>query len=431
MTGASEIVQSSEIPAYAVDLLNEIATKEGFTNYKIKATAGSNHGDGFLGIIMRVTIEGLRKKANESEAKADSLPLICKLPPADKARREMFRTANAFVSEIHSYDVLLPAMVKFQEEKGISKEDGFFEFPKCYGTFADPENGDFALFMEDLKVGGYDMWNKLEDLDFTHASLVMKEMGKYHALSFALRDQRPELFAEFSKKKPVFMLQMLDQEMAIKYWDNCYDMASKTLEPTEKDLYDKVQSLRTTFKDKMYEISKDQIEPFSVMNHGDFWNNNMMYQYGKNSKVPQAICLIDWQLVQFCSPAMDISYFIFSSTDSTLRVEHYDDLINVYYENLAETLQRLGSDPEKLFKFSDLQDQLKKYARYGLIMAPMLIQVVTAKASDIPDLNELAQKMGDDNNTEDFESFVKGTDPLYHRRMSGVIRFFFSKGYDL
>lgn len=430
MAAGSEVVQSSNIPAYALNLLNEIAIKEGFTDYQIKSTAGSNHGDGFLGIMVRVTLEGLRKKANEIEAKADSLPLICKLPPADKVRREMFKTANAFISEIHSYDVLLPAMVKFQEERGIAKEDGFFEFPKSYGTFADPENGDFALVMEDLKAEGYDMWNKFEDLDFNHASLVMKEMGKYHALSFALRDQRPEIFAEFSKKKPVFMLEMIENEMSAKFLDNNYDMASKTLEPTEKDLYDKMQGLRTTFKSKMYELCQDQAEPFSVMNHGDFWNNNMMYLYGKGSKVPRAVCLIDWQIVQFCSPAMDISYFLFSSTDPTLRDEHYDDLLHVYYDNLAETLQRLGSDPEKLFKYSDLMDQLKKYAQYGFIMSPMLIQVVTAKPSDIPDLNELAQQI-DNDKLEDFESFVKGTDPLYHRRMSGVIRFFFSKGYDL
>lgn len=77
---------------------------------------------------------------------------------------------------------------------------------------------------------------------------------------------------------------------------------------------------------------------------------------------------------------MDIVYFIFTSTDKQLRAEHYKNLIRIYYKHLSQHLTRLGSNPEKLFTFNDLLDQLKRFGHYGLLMSTMLMPMITAKA---------------------------------------------------
>lgn len=422
------IVQCSEIPTYAVGLIEAIAVKEGFTEYTVRSTSGSNHGDGFMGIMVRVVIEGDR------QGHADRLCLICKMPPTDKVRRELFHTSKVFVNEIYAYDVMLPAMLKFQTEKSVPKDVGFFRFPKCYGTFADPEAGDFAIVLEDLRETGYQMWNKLDTLDYAHARLVVAELGRFHALSHALRDQRPTEFAELRLKKADFMLNMLDSDMGANTWKNMYMMAREALEPNETELRDKMRLLADTFVDRLRRCCKDDAsEPFGVLCHGDFWNNNIMYRYEEGSRIPAEVCLIDWQLVQFCSPAMDLTHFLFTSTEKRLRDEHYMDMIGTYSDCVAVAMQAMGTDPHS-FKPSDLQNQLQTFSQYGLILAPMYIQVLTTNSNDIPDMDEMSHKVEHARNTNtelDMDEMGMGKNPAYKKRVADVIRDYFKYGFVL
>lgn len=109
---------------------------------------------------------------------------------------------------------------------------------------------------------------------------------------------------------------------------------------------------------------------------------------------------MDWQLGRYSSPALDLTYFIFSSTDRKLREYHYDKLIKIYYNALSTAIVKLGSNPEKLFTFDDLLNELKVYGRFGLIYAPVLLQIVTAKSDGLPDSDELAELAGGVNLTE-------------------------------
>lgn len=105
------------------------------------------------------------------------------------------------------------------------------------------------------------------------------------------------------------------------------------------------------------------------------------------------MCFLDWQLLRPASPALDLVYFLFTSTHKPQRDEHYDDWIRMYYTTMAETINAAGSDATKLFTLNDCYDQLKKYGKYGLLMAPMLLQVITADPKDIPDIDEMAEEM--------------------------------------
>lgn len=62
------------------------------------------------------------------------------------------------------------------------------------------------LFLEDLQLRGFVMWDRIKQLDFAHMSLSFRALGRFHALSFALRDQRPEDFMSkiATLKEPLF-----------------------------------------------------------------------------------------------------------------------------------------------------------------------------------------------------------------------------------
>lgn len=53
-----------------------------------------------------------------------------------------------------------------------------------------------VICLEYLRPKGFVMRDRMEPLDLAHTSLAFRALGRLHALSFALRDQRPDIFGE-------------------------------------------------------------------------------------------------------------------------------------------------------------------------------------------------------------------------------------------
>lgn len=95
---------------------------------------------------------------------------------------------------------------------------------------------------------------------------------------------------------------------------------------------------------------------------------------------------------------------------------------------MAETIRALGSNPDQLFTFENLLDQLKRVGKFAMLMAPMLLTVITADPDDIPDLDNIAQDMAD--NKHDVNAFIsKKTENAYNVRVRDVVRDLVQLGY--
>lgn len=78
--------------------------------------------------------------------------------------------------------------------------------------------------------------------------------------------------------------------------------------------------------------------------------------------------MIDFQLARFASPALDISFFIYSCTTQELRENHYDELLKAYHNSLGEQLQVVGLDVENVFPYSALLEEMQQRACFGVAM---------------------------------------------------------------
>ena len=244
-------------------------------NCKITISAGSGKGDNYIGVLYRVNVKYLKQELN----------VIAKLPPENKARREQFYARICFLRESLFYDSVLPMIQKFQADKGIDAVDGFYHVAQCYKSLIDePHEG---LMLEDLKVTGFEMFDRLKEVTADHVNLMMKALGKFHAISFAIKDQKPELIEPFKDMSDIFFQRDDKWEVLMtNFYEGLRKQALGVLESCEnQDLVERARKIldANLFKLAMGCLDGREADPYAVINHGDCWNNNIMYRYDVSS----------------------------------------------------------------------------------------------------------------------------------------------------
>lgn len=172
-------------------------------------------------------------------------------------------------------------------------------------------------------------------------NLVMKTLGKYHAISFALKDQQPDKFKELSSDLKEVFLRKDDKQIRdyiLMQNESCLSLLSAE---EDADVLAKVKKL---FEEHPMDIAADCLDleaigSAAIITHGDVWQNNILFKYDEDGK-PTEICLLDWQVARLASPIIDLVYFMFLCTTKELRDAHYDNFLNIYHESLSEHIRR-------------------------------------------------------------------------------------------
>lgn len=141
-----------------------------------------------------------------------------------------------------------------------------------------------------------------------------------------------------------------------------------------------------------------------------------------------AIALVDWQLCRYCSPALDLLY-LFGLTDKALRDKHYEQLLRTYHSALSRTISRLGSDPDTLFTFDDLQSELRRCGEFALFCSAMILQVRLADSADVIDLDSYAAAMVSGEAVQLVNKFSDEVQAVYDDWLNGAVADLVDFGY--
>lgn len=269
-------VSENNLPAHLLSHLADVAKVEGLGEYTIEHEPSTKPGDGFMSEMLAITLVG-----KETNTDADKLltqkrvPLICKLQPTSSVRQEQFSSSIMFEREVFVYNRLLPLLVRLQRHHKLTEETGFYSFPKCYVAAMDVFNDESLIIMQDLRADGYALLDKSKPIGLEAATLFVQQLGRLHGLSFVLREQRPEVFADFIEIKDHFNA-LIYSNSAKSMFDSCYDRPSRLLEKPEDVEF--MRKLRANWQ----QIMKESVDPtrmgrFAVFGHGDCWNNNLMF----------------------------------------------------------------------------------------------------------------------------------------------------------
>lgn len=250
-------------------LLHSVAYSENIDNYDGIFDTNSLRGDGFLGEFFIATI--LDRDNNSI------IEVAIKKAFKNKQKRTELNIEIAFLNEVLFYSKIFPILNKLQTE---SMEEPFVEIAKFY--YGTTEEWYEALVLENLKTRGYIMRNKSDLLDEEHASLIFKTYGKFHALSFALKDLNGEEYHELVKEIKDFIQISFSSKQYKFFLNGIGQEAFGALETEEySDVFEYCAKYRENIMDEFLKkgIYKGD---YGVINHGDCWSNNMMFKYSVN-----------------------------------------------------------------------------------------------------------------------------------------------------
>lgn len=264
-----------------LEIIKKIVKNLDFVTFDLSFSAGSSKGDNYLGEVTRIHIDG--KKIDGESAKSS---LILKCGVASAKRRQEFFIDTYFEREIYFYNVLMPVFNEFQIERNPNIDLVFSSYPKCLYNFYNRETDEYFLVFEDLCRQELEMWPRDIPSPVENIINVVRELAKFHAISFAMKDQKPTLFDQFKNNKST-LSKFLTSKNTRKILDSSY---LHTIELLDNDEHIKIyKHLLNNLDNYSKEIFDDnKLDRFGVINHGDCWINNVMFHKSKvkiNKKV--------------------------------------------------------------------------------------------------------------------------------------------------
>ncbi|KAF5293376.1 hypothetical protein FQA39_LY02861 [Lamprigera yunnana] len=237
--------------------------------------------------------------------------------------------------EFDFFEEILPLITEM--DKPTLNETKFLDLkqkfaPRVYFVSKVPKS---MLIMEDMSVAGYKMQNRHDGLDLKHCLMVMEKLAYFHAASAVLYEKNPEIMAEF--KTGTFNDNGTMKNVLFLTYPELMKVLSKI--PGLQSYSDKMPIVEEIYK-KITSAAKPS-DTFNVLNHGDLWCNNILFQYQENEEVSDVV-FIDYQLSCFGSPFIDLHYFFSSSIKSQNKVDTINTLLNHYIGELLSNLKKFN-----------------------------------------------------------------------------------------
>ncbi|CAH1101893.1 unnamed protein product [Psylliodes chrysocephalus] len=369
---------STELNKMQIDLIDKIAKENGFMEYQVTTNKGSEKGDNFLGILTLITLDNGENK----------LELILKSAQQKDTFRKVAPIRRAYLREIYLYENVFVVFKKYQDDHNIA--DTFDCYAKIYESSTVEENE--CLILENLKVKGYQLWNRKIYMNTEHISAVLKEYGKFHAISMAMRHKNVELYEKLTEDIKVGIWLEKDEtwDARVKYIKSVMVVGHEAVKDST-DLKEFLKKVEDSLPDLIHkELRTPEYQQALV--HGDCWCNNIMFKYENelDKTKPSSLRIVDWQISSENSPAFDFCYFfLIHSTKEVL--DDYQSYMKLYYESFSQHLKSFDCDPNEVFPYARFEKHVNRYMLYGMFISFVIMRIMICDSDEAPDFSQLAE----------------------------------------
>ncbi|EDS39359.1 CHKov1 [Culex quinquefasciatus] len=295
---------------------------------KLEVSIATSKGDNYGSVMYRCKIN-VENKANNS---GESFSVIVKTRPTGMAA-EFSDALNPFAKEIEMYEKLIPAFEALYLDKDAGVEIG----PRCLKTCETVPSD--VIVMEDLRSVRYKPVKRQDGLDQEHTERILEKLAQFHAASavYGVRNGGfPEVFAHglYNEKNMATM-----EHMFTPAYNACLEELRQNA--STKEYLEDLEKLHAVAFSRTMDCLVVDPDGFNVLNHGDFWINNIMFQYGSDGRLEDA-AIVDFQMCFYGSPVLDLNYFLFTSVKGNIKLAKLNHFIRYYHEQLVSNLTLLG-----------------------------------------------------------------------------------------
>ncbi|XP_063706149.1 uncharacterized protein LOC134835209 [Culicoides brevitarsis] len=392
-------------PEYIKNLLKAYLKDKSLEIKSLEVKAASGKGESFAGILLRAKIS-----YSTTSSILNETSLILKTQIWNDFTEKTLKVYDIHNKEMIIYEKILPKIRQLLLSIG---EKGDI-FPTA--IHVDREND--VIVFEDLLLKKYQMKNRLQGLDREHALLALSKMAKIHAASAVLYEKDNKIYSS------------LVSGMFTRHTD-CYHTFFRTFWSTCASEVSKWEGFEH-YGLKMKQTTEDVIEnackaydledgDFHVLTHGDFWVNNIMFRYDEEGSLKDVVVL-DWQYATYASPFVDLFFFIFTSTNDEIRINHAD-LLQFYHKELTETLKKLKY-PKHIPTLLEFRLQ---YLRKSFLKATSSIIHLPNAINEVTDDSEFESLLLDNEKARRYKNTVL-KNPKYRQILEKLLPIFDAEG---
>ncbi|XP_065203385.1 uncharacterized protein LOC135833471 [Planococcus citri] len=332
----------ANLVAYKVDIFGEGSKYLGFESEMLDENGNQRVQHGFNSTQLYGTI--LYENAEGDVLK--SKPVMIKLPPKVAISEWI---SFSFLNEMIFFTKMLPVL-------STPEVPLFHLFPKFYhGEMKfDSEEDNSVIILEDLAARGYRMAEMKSFLNYEHLAMMMRKLGQFHAHSYEAKNTVPLSFYPLAdncqETNWILNHKMFDMLATVSRRGLQYlkrDPAYSAFIPKISEMI-QVDNIEDIFKQIFIEKCAD---PVSVIVHGDYCRNNVMFKYKNNT--PDDLVMLDMATCRYGSPVIDLVTVMYLNADQEMRNKHWNDLIDEYYTSMKETFpdNRIPTKDEILSEF--------------------------------------------------------------------------------
>ncbi|VVC43035.1 Protein of unknown function DUF227,CHK kinase-like,Protein kinase-like domain [Cinara cedri] len=271
--------------------------------------------------------------------------VLIKCKTNDKFLREKLKIDTQFHNEIIMYEKIVPFLLTCRSSM-VSGLCGpsiprFFYGRNSFDATVEND----LIILENVNPSGFRLSEERLFLDYEHLVIALQALAVFHGLSYIAKHVDPVGFREV-------IADVRDTQ-----WDSDgrWLVDGNTLETFGKPGVDRLlerdrggdgnvhrdsESLRRFNEliadgDDSLRRALEPREPLSVLCHGDFNRNNMLFRYDDRSGRPTDVLLFDLGTPRYGSPALDLAFVLYMNTSQQLRERRWDELLDVYCAALA------------------------------------------------------------------------------------------------
>lgn len=145
---------------------------------------------------------------------------------------------------------------------------------------------------------------------------------------------------------------------------------------------DRIEALSAARLKNVWNIEPVCHEPWTTIIHGDFWTNNIMFHKDELDRLDD-LKFIDFQTYRYADVFVDLVYFLGTSLNEELMVsKHFDDMIDVYYEELISVLRDLRIDDLQDFGRDEFDEGFKKDAGMEILRCAVALNFFNSEVDE-------------------------------------------------